>query len=105
MHTLFKHILGITVAAVLQISSIPLNNTLTMSPEFPLTLTASVAATNGKCGENVNWGFDASTNTLTISGSGPMYDFEPSIIDPILPVLQAVIQSVQWLRDAATEGR
>ena len=86
MYYLSKRILGITVAVALQVSTMPLNNPLLMNTESPLTLTASAAETSGKCGENVNWGFDASTNTLTISGSGPMYDFEPYIIDPILPV-------------------
>ena len=86
MYYLSKRILGITVAVAMQVSTMPLNSPLLMNTESPLTLTASAAETSGKCGENVNWGFDASTNTLTISGSGPMYDFEPYIIDPILPV-------------------
>lgn len=31
--------------------------------------------TSGKCGENLTWEFDEETNTLTIRGSGDMYDF------------------------------
>ena len=30
-------------------------------------------ATSGQCGESMNWNFDATTATLTISGSGDMY--------------------------------
>ena len=33
---------------------------------------------NGKCGDNVSWSYDSTTNTLTISGTGAMYDFEDS---------------------------
>ena len=31
--------------------------------------------TSGKCGDNLTWEFDEETGTLTISGSGDMYDF------------------------------
>lgn len=42
-----------------------------------LPLSASAATpTSGKCGENVIWNFDRSTGTLTISGKGPMYDYD-----------------------------
>ena len=30
-------------------------------------------ATSGKCGDNMNWSFDTTTDTLTISGTGDMY--------------------------------
>ena len=35
----------------------------------------TAAASDGKCGENVSWELDSS-GTLTISGSGAMYDYE-----------------------------
>lgn len=31
---------------------------------------------SGTCGENLSWSYDAGTKTLTISGSGAMYDYE-----------------------------
>ena len=37
---------------------------------------AEAAATNGVCGENLTWSY--SGYTLTISGTGPMYDFQDS---------------------------
>ncbi len=41
---------------------------------FPLT--ASAATYSGTCGDNVTWTYDSSTYTLTISGTGAMYDYE-----------------------------
>lgn len=35
-----------------------------------------VSAQKGKCGDNVTWSFDKKTGILTISGTGPMKDFE-----------------------------
>ena len=32
-------------------------------------------ATSGKCGDNANWSYNANTGTLTISGTGAMYDY------------------------------
>ena len=32
--------------------------------------------TSGSCGENVTWSYDADTQTLTISGTGPMTDYD-----------------------------
>lgn len=37
---------------------------------------AAAEVASGTCGENVFWNFDADTGTLTISGTGPMYDYE-----------------------------
>ncbi len=34
-----------------------------------------VAAAEEKCGDNVYWRHDSSTNTITIYGTGPMYDY------------------------------
>ena len=39
-------------------------------------ITASAdLATSGQCGANAEWNFDADTKTLTISGTGDMYNF------------------------------
>jgi len=41
--------------------------------EVPLEVTVLPAPTSGKLGENVNWAYDATTKTLTISGTGDTY--------------------------------
>ncbi len=48
--------------------------TLTVTLMMALALPAA-ASTSGTCGENLTWTLDE-TGTLTISGTGPMYDFE-----------------------------
>lgn len=39
--------------------------------------TDTPVATSGVCGDNLTWEFDESTGTLTISGTGEMWDFAP----------------------------
>jgi hypothetical protein len=41
---------------------------------FFATPTAN-AQTSGKCGDNLFWNYNSSTKTLTISGTGDMYDY------------------------------
>lgn len=42
-----------------------------------MPITASAAApTSGTCGENVTWEYDEVTESLTISGEGPMYGYQ-----------------------------
>ena len=41
-----------------------------------IPITASAATYSGACGDNVNWTYDSSTYTLTISGTGNMYDYK-----------------------------
>ena len=54
-------ILSIILAILMVISIIP--------------ITASAATYSGACGDNVNWTYDSSTYTLTISGTGKMHDY------------------------------
>lgn len=42
---------------------------------MPFSLSAN-AAESGYCGENVTWQYDSQTNTLTISGTGAMGEFD-----------------------------
>ncbi len=44
-----------------------------------LGLTVTAHAGSGMCGEDVTWNYDSSTNTLTISGSGDMYDYSSDL--------------------------
>ena len=41
-----------------------------------LSAYAEESATSGKCGYNVYWSYDEGSKTITISGSGPMYDYK-----------------------------
>ena len=55
-------ILSTVLAIVMIISIIP--------------ITASAATYSGTCGDNLTWTYDSSTYTLTISGTGDMYDYK-----------------------------
>ena len=85
MRNFFKRILSVTAAAALLFCSPPQNNAFLQHASFSPVLTASAAETSGKCGDNVRWAYDEATNTLTLSGTGPMYDFEP-IFEPLVPI-------------------
>ena len=54
----------------------------------------TVADTSGKCGENVTWSFAG--DTLTISGTGPMEDYDVSDYDdvPWYPYLDSIKRAV-----------
>ncbi len=56
---MWKKVLSLLLAAALLLTLVP-----------QLTLPAAAAETSGKCGDNATWSFNASTGTLTISGSG-----------------------------------
>ena len=85
MRHLLKRFLSLTAASVLMISSLSQNSHSLISSVFSPAITASAAGTSGTCGDNARWAYDEATNTLTITGKGPMYDFEPTF-EPIVPI-------------------
>ncbi len=58
-------IFSIIMALIMVISVFPMSN-----------ITASAETYSGKCGDNLTWTFDDTSGTLTISGTGAMYDYE-----------------------------
>ena len=44
-----------------------------------LGLTVTAHAGSGMCGDNVTWNYDGATHTLTIGGSGDMYDYSSDL--------------------------
>ena len=48
---------------------------LTLFPSGTATVHAETVS--GKCGANLNWSLNTATGALTITGSGPMWDFSP----------------------------
>ena len=73
---------------------------------LPFSAATAHAATSGKCGDNLTWKLD-SAGTLTISGTGKMYDYEYNPGAPWMgdAVKKAVIQSgVTYIGQFAFSG-
>ena len=47
--------------------------------ELPVSIQHLEIPTAGKCGENLDWAYDADTKKLTISGTGDMYEIAPDL--------------------------
>ena len=47
---------------------------------FAISTTAADTPVGGTCGDHVYWSFDESTGTLTLSGTGPTYDYEQNMM-------------------------
>ncbi|MBQ6331893.1 MAG: leucine-rich repeat protein [Clostridia bacterium] len=60
-----KKLLALTLALLMTAALLPLN----------LKTAVAEDETSGQCGDDLYWEFDESTGTLTITGSGAMYDY------------------------------
>ena len=49
---------------------------LMLAALLPLDLHTASADTSGQCGDNLYWSFDEDTGTLTITGSGDMWNYD-----------------------------
>ena len=74
-----------------RILSIFLSLALLFSLLAGFSATAHAAEASGSCGDNAVWSYDASTGTLTISGSGKMTD----ITDPYSAPWEAVKEGIE----------
>ena len=68
-----KKILAGVIAICLAFGSAALLPENTFTESTNISASAESTATSGKCGKNVNWTLDK--GVLTISGTGPMYDY------------------------------
>lgn len=64
-------ILSVFLALLMIVSIIPMSS-----------ITASAVTYSGNCGSNLTWTYDSDTYTLTISGTGAMYDYYSSLDIP-----------------------
>ena len=72
-----KCLIAVLLCAVLLCGATPLGGLswLDLSALFT-TKAAAEEPTSGFCGSNLTWNYDSQTKTLTIAGTGVMYDFE-----------------------------
>ena len=74
-----KKILGIAAAlSLLAVYGVQPSAQLLPDADICFSITANAAdtETSGKCGENLTWELDSTGTTLTIKGTGAMYDWE-----------------------------
>lgn len=76
MKKTFKKLLTVTLAFIVLFEFAPLADFFELFESFIIKAKAEEIATSGICGENLTWSFDETTGTLTIGGTGEMYDFE-----------------------------
>ena len=71
-------VFSVILVVVLTLTSAPLSGLVGLElPEWlDFSIISSAAETSGTCGENVTWTFDESAGTLTISGTGAMFDYD-----------------------------
>ena len=60
----------------------PAAPTLPYAPTADITYTAQWTNPHGQCGDDLYWEYDPSTTTLTITGTGDMYDYTNSTHAP-----------------------
>lgn len=94
MKVKMKKLFIISLAVLMMVSSLPMSGFVGLDIGF----TAEAAlATEGKCGENVTWKYDEKTKTLTVSGTGKMYDYsehEPQYMaDPDTVIENVIIEN------------
>ena len=77
MSRMFKKIISVMLVAVMVFGTAPLAGFISFDlPEINLFSTKAEAATySGNCGDNLTWKYVEATDTLTISGTGSMYDY------------------------------
>lgn len=63
-----------------KIISLVLSLVLVLTTIFALGVNSASAATSGQAGDNVNWSYNTTTNTLTLSGTGATYNFRATNI-------------------------
>ena len=71
---ILKKASAVALASVMAVSLVPVMGTMTNGTVGQIVADAAQADRSGTCGESMTWELDG-TGTLTISGSGRMYDF------------------------------
>jgi hypothetical protein len=70
--------LAVSMAVLLPLSTV----NLTQSNDKLLIASASDSTDlTGKCGDNATWSYNSNTNTLTVSGTGAIYDYDEPYFD------------------------
>ena len=74
---MLKKALSVMLVVVIMLTAAPLSGLVGLElPEWlDFSITSSATTYSGYCGTNVEWSYDTSTCTLTISGAGAMYNY------------------------------
>ena len=77
MKKAFVKVISVMLVVVITLTAAPLSGFVGLElPQWlDFSITSSAATISGACGENLTWSYNTSTYTLTISGTGEMYDY------------------------------
>ena len=62
--------------------------------EFPdlFSVEAEAATYSGTCGDTIKWSLDTETGVLNITGTGEMYNFDPTFLPPWLSYCSCITE-------------
>ncbi|MBR5772146.1 MAG: leucine-rich repeat protein, partial [Clostridia bacterium] len=83
----FNKIVAVLLCVIMMLGIAPLNGFVGLKlPDLSgLFVTKASASDSGTCGDNLTWEYDDSTFTLTISGTGEMFNYDYLIVDDYTP--------------------
>ena len=78
MRGYFRKAIAVIMVVIMTLTAAPLSGFVGLDLPSLFSFKSEAATYSGTCGANLKWSLNTSTGTLTISGSGAMYNYEMS---------------------------